>query len=110
MRNRLRRDFVASASFTHFVERIMSSIPNNAMPHAVAQPEAESEEGVVASTSSFLLDGAQRLADKAREIPTSTLAIGAGVVAVTAAATVALTRRSGSAKRGSNKAGSTSKK
>ena len=59
----------------------MSSIPNNAMPHAVAEPEAETEE----SKSSFLLDGAQRLADKAREIPVSKLAIGAGVVAATAA-------------------------
>lgn len=67
----------------------MSSIPNSAMPHAVAEPEADG------STTSFLLDGAQRLADKAREIPVSTLAIGAGVVAATAAATVALVRRSG---------------
>jgi len=69
----------------------MSSIPNNAMPHAVAEPETETGE----SKSSFLLDGAQRLAEKAREIPVSTLAIGAGVVAGTVAATVALKRRSG---------------
>lgn len=88
----------------------MSSIPSNAMPHAVAEPEARSEEGLVASSSSFIIDGAKSLADKAREIPTSTLAIGAGVVAVTAAATVALTRRSSSAKRSSNKSASSSKK
>lgn len=88
----------------------MSSIPSSAMPHAVAEPEAEQDEGALASSSSFILDGAKSLADKAREIPTSTLAIGAGVVAVTAAATVALTRRSSSAKRGSDKSGSSSKK
>lgn len=76
----------------------MSSIPNSAMPHAVAEPEAPEAEG----KASLLLDGAQRLADKAREIPVSTLAIGAGVVAATAAATVALARRSGG-KRGAAK-------
>ena len=65
----------------------MSSIPNSAMPHAVAEPEGEERNG------SFLLDGAQRLADRAREAPVASLAIGAGVVAATAA-TVALARRS----------------
>jgi len=65
----------------------MSSIPNSAMPHAVAEPAAEERNG------SFLLDGAQRLADKAREAPVASLAIGVGVVAATAA-TVAVARRS----------------
>ena len=70
----------------------MSSIPNNAMPHAVAEPEAEQRNG-----SSFLVDSAQRIADAARANPKTAAAVGAGVVAATAAATVALSRRGGTA-------------
>ena len=65
----------------------MSTIPNRAIPHAVAEPEAEERNG-----SSFLFDNARRLAATARENPKTALAVGAGVVAATAAATAALTR------------------
>ena len=67
---------------------MMSSIPNSAMPHAVAEPEAEQRNG-----SSFIVDSAQRIADAARANPKTAAAVGAGVVAATAAATVALSRR-----------------
>jgi hypothetical protein len=74
----------------------MSTIPKSAMPHAVADPDAEQRNG-----SSFLFDNAQRLADAARANPRTAAALGAGVAAATAAATVALARRgSGSASRG----------
>ena len=69
----------------------MSTIPNSAMPHAVAEPEAEQSNG-----SSFLFDSAQRIAEAARANPKTAAAIGAGVVAATAAATVALSRGGGS--------------
>lgn len=82
----------------------MSTIPNSAMPHAVAEPEtAEQNNG-----SSFLSDSAQRLADAARANPKTAAAIGAGVVAA-AAATVALTRGGGGREGGSSKSGSKSK-
>jgi hypothetical protein len=71
----------------------MSTIPNKAIPHAFAEPQGEDRNG-----SSFLFDNARRLAETARDNPRTALAVGAGVVAATAAATVALTRgRSGSA-------------
>lgn len=74
----------------------MSTIPKSAMPHAVAEPEAGRSNG-----SSFLFDNAHRLAEAARANPKTAAALGAGMAAVTAAATVALTRRgSGSASRG----------
>ena len=69
----------------------MSTIPNSAMPHVMAEPEAEQRNG-----SSFLFDSAQRIADAARANPKTAAAIGAGVVAATAAATVALSRSGGS--------------
>ena len=50
-------------------------------------PRAEERNG-----SSFLFDNARRLAEAARDNPKTALAVGAGVVAATAAATVALTR------------------
>jgi len=65
----------------------MSTIPNTAMPKTFAEPEGERRNG-----SSFLFDNARRLADAARENPKTALAVGAGVVAATAAATVALSR------------------
>jgi hypothetical protein len=68
----------------------MSTIPNKAIPHAFAESEAEDRNG-----SSFLFDNARRLAETARENPKTALAVGAGVVAATAAATVALTRGRG---------------
>ncbi|MGQ0661422.1 hypothetical protein [Sphingosinicella sp.] len=68
----------------------MSTIPNRASPRAVAEPEGEERNG-----SSFLFDNARRLAETARENPGTALAVGAGVVAATAAATVALTRGRG---------------
>lgn len=68
----------------------MSSIPTTAMPKTFAEPEAEERNG-----SSFLFDNARRLADAARENPKTALAVGAGVVAATAAATVALSRGGG---------------
>ena len=68
----------------------MSTIPNSAMPHAVATPEAGQRNG-----SSFLFDNAHRLAEAARANPKTAAAIGAGVVAATAAAaTVAFGRGS----------------
>lgn len=70
----------------------MSTIPSSAMPKTFAEPEAEERNG-----SSFLFDNARRLADAARENPKTALAVGAGVVAATAAATVALSRSNGSA-------------
>lgn len=73
----------------------MSTIPNSAMPHAMAEPEAEQRNG-----SSFLFDSAQRIADAARANPKTAAAIGAGVVAATAAATVALSRSGGSESSG----------
>lgn len=78
----------------------MSTIPNNAIPHAYTEPEAEESNG-----SSFLFDNAQRLADAARENPKTALAVGAGVVAATAAATVALTRSRGTSSGGGSKGG-----
>ncbi|MGQ0590365.1 MAG: hypothetical protein ACT4N8_12685, partial [Sphingosinicella sp.] len=70
-----------------FVERtFMSRIPNSAIPHAVAEPEAEASRGA------FLIDGARGLADKAKANPKTSAAIGAGVIAATAGA-VALARR-----------------
>ena len=80
----------------------MSTIPNSAMPHAVADPETEQRNG-----SSFLFDNAQRLADAARANPKTAAAIGAGVVAATAVATVALSR--GGAGKGSGSTGRSSK-
>ena len=77
----------------------MSSIPNSAMPHAVAEPEAEQRNG-----SSFIVDSAQRIADAARANPKTAAAIGAGVVAATAAATVALNRSGGSERRSGGRA------
>lgn len=77
----------------------MSTIPNSAIPHAFAEPEAEQRNG-----SSFLFDNARRLAETARENPKTALAVGAGVVAATAAATVALTRGRGSAPSAKRKA------
>lgn len=68
----------------------MSTIPNKAIPHAFAESETEERNG-----SSFLFDNARRLAETARENPKTALAVGAGVVAATAAATVALTRGRG---------------
>lgn len=73
----------------------MSTIPNSAMPHAMAEPEAEQRNG-----SSFLFDSAQRIADAARANPKTAAAIAAGVVAATAAATVALSRSGGSESSG----------
>ena len=73
----------------------MSTIPNSAMPHAMAEPQAEQRNG-----SSFLFDSAQRIADAARANPKTAAAIGAGVVAATAAATVALSRSGGSESSG----------
>ncbi len=64
----------------------MSTIPNKAVPHGFAEPESEARNG-----SSFLFDNARRLAETARANPKTALAVGAGVVAATAA-TVALTR------------------
>jgi len=67
----------------------MSTIPSKAIPHAFAEPEGEAE---ARNGSSFLFDNARRLAEAARDNPKTTLAVGAGVVAATAVATVALTR------------------
>lgn len=76
----------------------MSTIPNSAMPHAVTDPDVEQRNG-----SSFLFDNAQRLADAARANPKTAAAIGAGVVAATAAATVALSRGGASKSRGAGR-------
>jgi hypothetical protein len=65
----------------------MSTIPNSAMPHTYAEPEAGKR-----NDSSFLFDNARRLAEAARDNPKTALAVGAGLVAATAAATVALSR------------------
>ncbi|MGE0180508.1 MAG: hypothetical protein AB7O91_11900 [Sphingomonas sp.] len=74
----------------------MSTIPKAALPQGaepqVAEPGAQASNG-----SSFLFDNAQRIADAARANPKTAAAVGAGVVAATAAATVALARRGGSA-------------
>jgi hypothetical protein len=81
------------------VEReFMSTIPNSAMPHTFAEPEAEQSNG-----SSFLFDNARRLAETARENPKTALAVGAGVVAATAAATMALSRGRGESETGAGK-------
>jgi hypothetical protein len=66
----------------------MSTIPNTAMPHAKAEPEAEDSP----SRGAMLRDGAKSIADKAKAHPKTSAAIGAGVIAATAGA-VALTRR-----------------
>jgi hypothetical protein len=76
----------------------MSTIPNSAMPRTFEQPGAEQRNG-----SSFLFDNARRLAETARENPKTALALGAGVVAATAAATVALTRGREGASSGQSK-------
>jgi len=76
----------------------MSTIPNSAMPHTFAEPETGQSNG-----SSFLFDNARRLAETARENPKTALAVGAGVVAATAAATVALSRGRGGSSRGESK-------
>ncbi len=68
----------------------MSTIPNKAVPHGFAD-----SEGVERNGSSFLFDNARRLATTARANPKTALAVGAGVVAATAAATVALSRGRG---------------
>jgi hypothetical protein len=81
----------------------MSTIPNKAIPHAFA--ETEGQESQESNGSSFLLDNARRLAETARENPKTALAVGAGVVAATAAATVALTRGRGNASSARSKAG-----
>lgn len=81
----------------------MSTIPNSAMPHALAEPEAGPRNG-----SSFLFDNAQRIADAARANPKTAAAIGAGVVAATAA-TVAWSRSGSSSERSSGRSKTKSK-
>ncbi|HEX8640641.1 MAG TPA: hypothetical protein VF704_05740 [Allosphingosinicella sp.] len=79
----------------------MSSIPNNAMPHAstqndqTAQLDGEQQEGM---TGAF-----GQIADKAREYPKTAIAAGAAVAAGVAAAAVLSRGRSGKSEGGSKK-------
>ncbi len=65
----------------------MSHIPNNAMPHAVANDETETETGGRRSAFGFSSSSLNRLTDKVRENPGKTAAAGmvaAGLVAAAA--------------------------
>lgn len=75
----------------------MSSIPNNAMPHAQAEPETGTTGEQTEGGSAF-----SQIADKAREYPKTAIAAGAAVAAGVAAAAV-LTRGRGDKEGGSKK-------
>ena len=71
----------------------MSSIPNQAMPQAKAEPET-ADEGGASRSGAF-----GQIADKAREYPKTAIAAGAAVAAgVAAAAAVGLRGRGGDRK------------
>jgi hypothetical protein len=72
-------------------EKLMSNIPNSAMPHAGGGKDADAKEG---SGSSSSKRGA-KIVEKARNNPKTAIAAGAAVVAgaVAAAATVRASRK-----------------
>jgi hypothetical protein len=90
----------------------MSSIPNSAMPHALAQDEPQEEGGLRTTISK----GAGKIADLARDNPKTAIAAGVAVAAgAIAAAAIPALRGGGSggggktASKGSSKRKSTAK-
>lgn len=81
----------------------MSSIPNNAMPHAAPSAEADASEsgnqGFVARATGLVRDN-----------PKTAIAAGAAVAAGVATAAVVRARRGGSSSSGGSKSGSGSSK
>ena len=69
----------------------MSSIPNKAMPHALAETETEPETPTDETSGGAF----SQIADKAREYPKTAIAAGAAVAAGVAAAAVLGTRGRG---------------
>jgi hypothetical protein len=90
----------------------MSSIPNSAMPHALAQDEPQEEGGLCTTISK----GAGKIADLARDNPKTAIAAGVAVAAgAIAAAAIPALRGGGSgsggktASKGSSRKKSTAK-
>jgi hypothetical protein len=87
----------------------MSSIPNNAMPHAGPATEDEGETQTLSQRGSDLKERATeqagRIADLARENPRTAIAAGAALVAgVVAAAAIPLVQ--GARRKSANSSGS----
>ena len=85
----------------------MSSIPNNAMPHATTQSDSQTGQFDGQQNQEQSGGAFSQIADKAREYPKTAIAAGAAVAAGVAAAAVIGTR--GRSKSDGGKSGGSKK-
>jgi hypothetical protein len=86
----------------------MSSIPNSAMPHAMAHDEGQEQGG--GGFAATLSEQAGKLADLARENPKTAIAAGVAVAAAAIGAAAIPALRSGSGGKKTASKSSTSRK